>query len=50
MNSEITIPELGESIHEVRVTRWFKQEGDPVKKDEDLVEIESEKATVVLPA
>ena len=50
MTIEITVPELGESIHDVRVTRWFKTEGEQVHKDEDLVEIESEKATVILPA
>jgi pyruvate/2-oxoglutarate dehydrogenase complex dihydrolipoamide acyltransferase (E2) component len=50
MSGEIIIPELGESIHDVRVARWFKQAGEIVKKDDYLVEIESEKATVVLPA
>ncbi|MCE9546647.1 MAG: hypothetical protein K8T25_14295, partial [Planctomycetia bacterium] len=50
MSGEIIIPELGESIHDVRVARWFKQAGEIVKQDDDLVEIESEKATVVLPA
>ncbi len=47
---EITVPELGESIQEVQVATWFKKEGEFVKKDEDLVELESEKASQALPA
>lgn len=50
MPQEIKIPELGESIQEVQVVAWLKQEGQWVAKDEDLVELESEKATVRLPA
>ncbi|MCE9552249.1 MAG: 2-oxoglutarate dehydrogenase complex dihydrolipoyllysine-residue succinyltransferase [Planctomycetes bacterium] len=50
MTTEVTVPEFGESIHDVRLIRWFKKEGDQVRQDEDLAEIESEKATIVLPA
>ena len=47
---EITVPELGESIQEVQVSQWLKNEGDFVAKDEDLVELESEKASQALAA
>lgn len=47
---EILVPEFGESIQEVQVAQWFKKQGEFVKKDEDLVELESEKASQALPA
>jgi 2-oxoglutarate dehydrogenase E2 component (dihydrolipoamide succinyltransferase) len=47
---ELKVPAVGESITEVEVGQWLKKEGDPVKKDENIVIIESEKATVELPA
>jgi 2-oxoglutarate dehydrogenase E2 component (dihydrolipoamide succinyltransferase) len=50
MTYELKIPELGESIHEVQISHWLKPEGSWVEKDENVVEIESEKATVDLPA
>ena len=50
MQTEIKIPSLGESITEVDIGQWLKKEGDSVAKDENLVSIESEKATVELPA
>lgn len=43
---DLVVPEVGESIHEVQVLAWKKQAGDAVQKDEELVEIETEKATV----
>ena len=45
MAIEIKVPSPGESISEVTVSKWLKQEGDYVKMDEALVELESEKAT-----
>ena len=42
---EIKVPGFGESIQEVQVANWLKEVGDVVKKDEDLVELESEKAS-----
>ena len=42
---EVKVPEFGESIQEVQVASWFKQPGDWVDLDEDLVELESEKAS-----
>ena len=46
----LVVPEVGESIHEVQVMGWKKQPGDWVEKDEELLEIESEKATVPVSA
>lgn len=46
---EIRVPELGESIQEVQVSQWMKQVGEWVGKDEDLVELESEKAAQAIP-
>jgi 2-oxoglutarate dehydrogenase E2 component (dihydrolipoamide succinyltransferase) len=50
MQTEIKVPSLGESITEVDIGQWLKKEGDSVAKDENLVSLESEKATVDLPA
>ena len=50
MPIELRIPEVGESITEVQIGAWLKRVGDPVRKDESLVEIESDKATAELPA
>ena len=47
---EIVVPQLGESITEVEVGSWLKLVGDPVDRDEPVVEVESEKATVEVPA
>ena len=38
---DILTPTLGESVAEATVARWTKKPGDPVKKDEVLVELES---------
>ncbi len=50
MALELKVPEVGESITEVMIGTWKKQEGDAVTTDESVVEIESDKATVELPA
>jgi 2-oxoglutarate dehydrogenase E2 component (dihydrolipoamide succinyltransferase) len=50
MMIEIRVPEFGESIQEVQVAAWLKKPGDWVDKDEDLVELESEKASQALAA
>jgi 2-oxoglutarate dehydrogenase E2 component (dihydrolipoamide succinyltransferase) len=50
MSIELKIPSVGESITEIEIGQWLKAEGDPVNKDENIVAIESEKATVELPA
>ena len=45
---DIKIPSPGESISEVEIATWFVQEGDIVEKDQELAEIESDKATLPL--
>lgn len=50
MPLEIRVPAMGESITEVQIGAWLKQEGATAGKDEPLVEIESEKATVEVSA
>ena len=50
MAIELRVPALGESITQATVGAWLKKEGDQVQADEPLVEVESEKATVALPA
>jgi len=50
MPVELRVPEVGESITEVQIGEHRKREGDQVEKDENLVEIETDKATVEIPA
>jgi 2-oxoglutarate dehydrogenase E2 component (dihydrolipoamide succinyltransferase) len=50
MTFEIKVPEVGESIQEVQIGRWLKEEGDEVAEDEDVVELETDKASMELPA
>ena len=50
MPVEIRVPPLGESVVEATVGRWTKQEGDPVSRDEVLVELETDKITVEVSA
>lgn len=50
MTIEIRVPVLGESITEATVGKWFKKPGDAVKADEPLVELETDKVTVEVPA
>jgi len=50
MATEIRVPTLGESVTEATVGQWFKQPGDAVAQDEPLVELETDKVTVEVPA
>jgi 2-oxoglutarate dehydrogenase E2 component (dihydrolipoamide succinyltransferase) len=50
MTVEVIVPSVGESISEVYIGTWLKQEGDAVAKDEPLVEIETDKATLEVSA
>jgi 2-oxoglutarate dehydrogenase E2 component (dihydrolipoamide succinyltransferase) len=50
MAIEIRVPTLGESVAEATVGQWFKQAGDAVSADEPLVELETDKVTVEVPA
>ena len=47
---EIKIPEVGESVREALLARWFKKNGDSVKRDEPVCEIETDKITLDLNA
>lgn len=47
---EIKVPPLGESIVEATISRWLKQEGEQVASGETLVELETDKVTVEVPA
>lgn len=48
--ADVKVPEVGESITEVFIGAWLKNEGDTVAQDEPLVEIETDKATLEVPA
>jgi 2-oxoglutarate dehydrogenase E2 component (dihydrolipoamide succinyltransferase) len=50
MATEIKVPALGESVTEATVGQWFKKEGDAVARDEPLVELETDKVTLEVPA
>ncbi len=50
MAIELRVPEVGESITEVFIAQWLVQEGEAVKRDQALAELESDKATIELPA
>ncbi|MBI1260436.1 MAG: 2-oxoglutarate dehydrogenase complex dihydrolipoyllysine-residue succinyltransferase [Rhizobiales bacterium] len=50
MSTEIRVPTLGESVTEATVAQWFKKPGDTVSVDEPLVELETDKVTVEVPA
>ncbi|TGD81660.1 2-oxoglutarate dehydrogenase complex dihydrolipoyllysine-residue succinyltransferase [Hymenobacter wooponensis] len=50
MGLEIKIPAVGESITEVTIAKWLKKDGETVKRDEVIAELESDKATFELPA
>jgi 2-oxoglutarate dehydrogenase E2 component (dihydrolipoamide succinyltransferase) len=50
MPLELKVPTVGESITEVEIGGWLKKQGEVVQKDEPVVTLESEKATVELPA
>ncbi len=50
MATEIRVPALGESVTEAIVGKWFKSAGDKVEVDEPLVELETDKVTVEVPA
>ncbi|NMD08250.1 MAG: 2-oxoglutarate dehydrogenase complex dihydrolipoyllysine-residue succinyltransferase [Phyllobacteriaceae bacterium] len=50
MSTDIKVPTLGESVVEATIAKWFKKEGDAVKADEPLVELETDKVAVEVPA
>jgi 2-oxoglutarate dehydrogenase E2 component (dihydrolipoamide succinyltransferase) len=50
MSIEIKVPAMGESVTEATIARWLKKEGDSVKQDEPLVELETDKVSVEVPS
>lgn len=50
MTVEIKVPSVGESITEVTIDSWLKKEGEAIERDKTVAVLESEKATVELPA
>ena len=50
MSIQIKVPAMGESVTEATVSKWFKKQGDAVKRDEPLLELETDKVTVEVPA
>ena len=50
MSKKILVPVLGESITEATVSKWLKNEGDPVEADEPLVELETDKVNLEVPS
>ncbi len=50
MATKVLVPRLGEGVDEVTVTKWLKQVGDSINELEPLLEVESDKVTVEVPA
>lgn len=50
MSIELKIPTIGESITEVQIDEWLKSPGEPVRQDEPIVSLETEKTSLDLPA
>ena len=50
MSEKITVPTLGESVTEATVSKWLKSQGEKVIADEPIVELETDKVNVEVPA
>ena len=50
MAKDLVVPTLGESVTEATVSKWLKLVGDPVKADEPVVELETDKVSVAVPS
>jgi pyruvate dehydrogenase E2 component (dihydrolipoamide acetyltransferase) len=50
MALEFRFPDVGEGIHEGEIVRWLVKKGDQVRPDQPLVEVETDKAVVEIPA
>jgi len=50
MPTDVVMPQMGESIFEGTITKWLKQAGDPVQKDEPLFEISTDKVDAEIPS
>jgi 2-oxoisovalerate dehydrogenase E2 component (dihydrolipoyl transacylase) len=47
---EFRLPDLGEGIHEGELLKWYVKEGDPIKEDDPLCDMETDKAAVTIPS
>src|SRR5579872_6244634 len=50
MSIAIKVPAMGESVTEATIARWLKREGEAVRQDEPLVELETDKVNVEVPS
>ena len=50
MSEKILVPTLGESVTEATVSKWLKNQGEKVSADEPIVELETDKVNVEVPA
>src|SRR5690625_1522955 len=50
MAFEFKLPDIGEGIHEGEIVKWFFKEGDEVKEDDSLCEVQNDKAVVEIPS
>src|SRR5690625_46869 len=50
MSYEFKLPDIGEGIHEGEILKWFVKEGDEIKEDDTLCEIQNDKAVVEIPS
>ncbi len=50
MAYEFKLPDIGEGIHEGEILKWFIKEGDEVKEDDVLCEVQNDKAVVEIPS
>ena len=47
---DVLMPQLGETVAEGKITKWFKAPGDPVKPGDNLFEIETDKVSMEVPS
>src|SRR5690349_10145912 len=50
MSTDVIMPQMGESIAEGTITKWLKKVGDPVKRDEPIFEISTDKVDAEIPS
>ena len=50
MSEKILVPALGESVTEATVAKWLKSQGEKVSSDEPVVELETDKVNIEVPA
>src|SRR6185295_3169971 len=50
MSTEIRVPQLPESVADATLVAWHKQPGDPIRRDENLADLETDKVVLEVPA